>query len=120
MDAFCRILCLIEGIPEGASKGFAADPNAFYADILVVRTADGVYAYRNSCPHTGAPMEWETDRFLDYTGTLIQCGLHGAQFRIEDGYCLAGPCVGRYLRKVAIEIRDGILIALEEITRRYD
>ena len=120
MDAFCRILCPIEGISEGTSKGFAADPKAFYADILVVRTADGVYAYRNSCPHTGAPMEWETDQFLDYSGTLIQCGLHGAQFRIEDGYCIGGPCVGRYLRPVAIEIRDGMIIALEEITRRYD
>ena len=113
-------LCPLADLPEGASKGFAADPKAFYADILVVRTADGVYAYRNSCPHTGAPMEWETDRFLDYSGTLIQCGLHGAQFRIEDGYCIGGPCAGRYLRKVPIAIRDGMIIALEEITRRYD
>jgi len=115
-----RILCPLEDLPEGASKGFATDPKAFYADILVVRTVDGVYAYRNSCPHTGAPMEWEIDRFLDYSSTLIQCGLHGAQFRIEDGYCLTGPCAGRYLRKVPIAIRDGMIIALEEIARRYE
>ena len=62
-------------------------------------------------------MSWRIIRLNQY---LIQCGLHGAQFRIEDGYCLAGPCAGRYLRKVAIAIQDGMIIALEEITRRYD
>jgi nitrite reductase/ring-hydroxylating ferredoxin subunit len=114
------ILCRLEDIPEGTSKGFAADPKAYYADILVVRTGQGVYAYRNNCPHTGAPMEWQPDQFLDYTGTLIQCSIHAAQFRIRDGYCLAGPCEGQYLRKVAVEVRDGMIVALEDSKRRYD
>jgi nitrite reductase/ring-hydroxylating ferredoxin subunit len=113
-------LCRLEAIPEGSSKGFVADPTAYYADILVVRTREGVYAYRNRCPHTGAPMEGQPDQFLDYTGTLIQCGIHAAQFRIQDGYCIAGPCGGCYLQKVAITVRDGAVIALEDIARHDD
>jgi nitrite reductase/ring-hydroxylating ferredoxin subunit len=109
------VLCRLEEIPVGSSKGFAADATAYYADILVVRTAEGAFAYRNRCPHTGAPMEWQPDQFLDYTGTLIQCGLHGAQFRIYDGFCIAGPCQSRRLEKVKITVRDGCLIALEEL-----
>lgn len=115
-----RPLCRLEAIPIGSSKGFAADPQACYAELLVVRTQAGVYAYRNHCPHTGAAMEWQPDQFLDYTGTLIQCGIHGALFRIEDGYCLAGPCKGRYLQKVAVAVRDGVIRMVENSGRRYD
>jgi nitrite reductase/ring-hydroxylating ferredoxin subunit len=110
-----QVLCNLEDIPINGSKGFAADPRAYYADILAVRTVQGVYAYCNRCPHTGAPMEWQPDQFLDYTGTLIQCGLHAAQFRIHDGYCVTGPCQRRSLEKFPVAVRDGMLIALHDL-----
>jgi len=110
-------LCPANALLEGASKGFAAQPGAAYADIVVVRTREGIYAYRNCCPHTGAPMEWEPDQFLDYTGVLIQCGIHGAQFRIDDGYCIAGPCARQSLQRIAVIEKDGWLIALEPLER---
>ncbi|MEE4376556.1 MAG: Rieske (2Fe-2S) protein [Candidatus Competibacteraceae bacterium] len=110
-----QILCRLEEIPVGSSRGFSAESTAYYADILVVRTKEGVFAYRNRCPHTGAPMEWQPDQFLDFTETLIQCGLHGAQFRIHDGFCISGPCQSRSLETINITVRDGVLIALDEL-----
>lgn len=110
-------LCPMSALPEGESRGFAAKPGAPYADIIVVRTHEGIYAYRNRCPHTGAPMEWEPDQFLDYTGTLIQCGIHGAQFRIDDGYCISGPCARQSLQRITVIEKDGWLIALEPLER---
>ena len=118
--AEAQTLCPLDELPEGRSKGFALDPNAHYADILVVRARTGIYAYRNRCPHTGAPMEWEPDQFLDYTGTLIQCGIHGALFRLEDGYCVSGPCVRQSLRRIAVTERDGWLVALEPLRQSRD
>lgn len=111
------VLCRLEDIPQGGCKGFAADPAAAYADIVVVRTAAGVFAYRNRCPHTGAPMEWQPDQFLDYRGEYIQCGIHGALFRREDGYCVAGPCARQWLPKVAVAVREGWVVALEGLDR---
>ncbi len=111
-------LCRLSDLAEGDSKGFAADPEARYADIVVVRTPQGIYAYRNQCPHTGAPMEWESDQFLDYTGTLIQCGIHGALFQINDGYCISGPCARQRLRPIAVREQDGWLVALEPLERK--
>ena len=111
-----QVLCRLDEIPEGCSKGFAADSSASYADILIVRTRDGLYAYRNRCPHTGAPMEWQDDQFLDYEGHYIQCGIHAALFRIDDGYCIAGPCIRRSLQRVEVEIRDGLVVAVDELT----
>ena len=110
-------LCRLDDLPEGHSKGFALNPAACYADLLVVRARTGIYAYRNRCPHTGAPMEWEPDRFLDFSNTLIQCGIHGALFRVEDGYCIAGPCARQSLQRIAVTERDGWLIALEPVER---
>ncbi|MBK8181915.1 MAG: Rieske 2Fe-2S domain-containing protein [Candidatus Competibacteraceae bacterium] len=110
-----HLLCRLDELPEGESRGFAAKPDARYADIVVVRAHQGIYAYRNRCPHTGAPMEWEPDRFLDFSGTLIQCGIHGALFRFDDGYCIAGPCARQSLRRIAVIERDGWLVALEPL-----
>ena len=33
--------------------------------------------------------------------------MHCALFRIEDGYCVAGPCVDRSLTPVKLRIEDG-------------
>lgn len=110
-------LCRLDEMIEGQSKGFARDPEARYADILVVRTSAGIFAYRNRCPHTLAPMEWEPDGFMDLTGTVIQCGIHGALFRIEDGYCVSGPCIRQSLQPIAVTVRDGWLLALEPMER---
>jgi nitrite reductase/ring-hydroxylating ferredoxin subunit len=115
-----QLLCRLEEIPEGSSRGFSAQADAPYADILVVRLGEGVYAYRNRCPHTGAPMEWQPDQFLDYQGRYIQCGIHGALFRIEDGYCIAGPCVRQSLGKIAVAVQDGFIVALEDLERWRD
>ncbi|MCP5158462.1 MAG: Rieske 2Fe-2S domain-containing protein [Gammaproteobacteria bacterium] len=110
-------LCPLVDLLEGQSKGFTIRPDSRYADILIVYTQQRIHAYRNRCPHTGAPMEWEPDRFLDYTSTMIQCGIHGALFRIEDGYCVSGPCVRQSLHRVTVIERGGWLIALDPLGR---
>ena len=35
-----------------------------------------------------------------------------AQFRIHDGYCVYGPCVGMSLQRVGVEVSDGAVTAL--------
>jgi nitrite reductase/ring-hydroxylating ferredoxin subunit len=35
------------------------------------------------------------------------CATHGACFRIADGHCVAGPCVGESLRSISTVVRDG-------------
>jgi nitrite reductase/ring-hydroxylating ferredoxin subunit len=75
--------------------------------LFVVRKDGVLAAYRNRCPHTGAPLEWLPDQFLDLENSFIECALHGALFRPEDGYCLRGPCVGASLEGLELEVVDG-------------
>jgi nitrite reductase/ring-hydroxylating ferredoxin subunit len=100
-------LCAVGDLPEGACRGFSVDTGCGYQDVFLVHKAGRINAYLNSCPHTGGPLDWVPDQFLDLDGELIQCATHHALFRIEDGLCVAGPCSGKSLEPVAVEIRDG-------------
>lgn len=78
--------------------------------VIVVATSGGIRAYRNCCPHMGTPLETFPGEFLDReTGDLV-CSTHGARFRVSDGLCLSGPCVGSRLAPVEVAIEDGAVI----------
>lgn len=106
-----RTLCAVHEIEDGGAKGLEVDNHFLFA----VRRGEQVYLYRNSCPHLGTPLEWEEDKFLNPDGELIQCTNHGALFRIEDGYCLAGPCQGKSLQALPSTIEFGQLMIDEAV-----
>lgn len=108
-----EVLCQLQDIPDGGSRGFGTD-DVTQPGILVVRRGRAVVGYRNSCPHTGVELNWMPDQFLNERGDLIQCSTHGALFRIEDGYCLSGPCAGARLEPVALGIEGSEIVLLRD------
>jgi nitrite reductase/ring-hydroxylating ferredoxin subunit len=74
-------------------------------DGFVVRSGDHIAAFVNRCPHTGVNLNWLPDQFLDLDAKYIQCSLHGALFRVEDGLCVWGPCVAQSLQRLPLELR---------------
>ena len=101
-----QTLIAADEVHEGCSKEVKAGNEQFF----LVRKDDQLYLYRNICPHLGTPLNWEEDKFLDPDGALIQCSTHGALFRIEDGFCLAGPCMGAHLLAVPFVVVDGMVM----------
>jgi nitrite reductase/ring-hydroxylating ferredoxin subunit len=110
-------LCRVDEIPEGAARGFAV--GARKLRVFVARRGGAVYAYVNSCPHVGTPLEWEPDEFMDRDGRHLICSTHGALFRVEDGVCVAGPCQGDRLEPFPIAVRDGVVVALDEFAADF-
>jgi nitrite reductase/ring-hydroxylating ferredoxin subunit len=98
--------CALGALPEGAAKGFEWDGGGFGRNGFVVRRGGAVHAYLNQCPHTGGRLDWKPDAFLTKDRSLIMCSTHGANFRIDDGFCTAGPCMGMSLRPLAAAL-DG-------------
>ena len=76
---------------------------------FAVRQGDDVYAYQNYCMHVGHPLNWAPDSFLTKDRSAIICASHGALYDIRSGECFAGPCPGKSLRRVDVEIRDGVV-----------
>ena len=62
--------------------------------IITVTTDSGVRGYQNACPHTGGPLCPPGLTPLSRDGAHLVCTTHGALFRVQDGVCVAGPCVG--------------------------
>ena len=75
--------------------------------IFVIRWRGKLLGYRNCCPHIGIPLDWPENRFFDIDGEFLMCGGHGAVFRPEDGYCVEGPCSGRSLARIALQVESG-------------
>jgi nitrite reductase/ring-hydroxylating ferredoxin subunit len=100
-DAFEREGADSDGEPaEGECREFTYRYGEEEREGFVVRSGGRLHAYRNACPHTGAPLNWSPNRFLTEDGDYLICALHGALFRIEDGLCVAGPCHGQRLEKL--------------------
>lgn len=102
-----QMICALDDIEDGDSAGGKAVINGRERPLVLVRKGDDVFAYVNSCPHIGAPLEIRPGHFLTLDKSHINCINHGAQFRIEDGYCVLGPCVGMSLKPVDAVIEDG-------------
>ncbi len=102
-----QAVCRLEELADPGSKEFELDTPEGTEYGFVVQRDGEIRAYVNSCPHTGAALNWAPDRFLTKAGDLIMCGVHGAIFRIEDGHCLQGPCEGRDLQAMPVEVEDG-------------
>jgi len=103
-------VCRLEDIGEGQARGFVIGEGAARLDVVVVRRDGIVRAYANSCPHQGTPLETFPDRFLSGDGKLLICSTHGARFRVENGLCVSGPCLGKSLKTLACVIDDGAVV----------
>ena len=100
------LLCKLDEIIKAGSKEYRNTADGIEQGIFIVYHNHEIYGYKNICPHQGLSLNWMPDRFLDNERTLIQCSNHDARFRIQDGECIAGPCIGERLTPVTISIID--------------
>lgn len=116
-----RHLCRLNDIPDGEGVGFSLDLEdaerlaGGHRDIFVVRRGDRAYCYANACPHLSSPLDWVENQFMTPDKTRIMCATHGAQFRIEDGHCVFGPCEGDSLTPLSVSVRQGNVVLGDSI-----
>jgi len=67
--------------------------------IALFRTATGVYAADNRCPHEGYAL-----KDGDIRAGVLTCAWHNWKFRLADGKCLFG---GENIRTYPVSVRDG-------------
>ena len=99
-------LCHINDITDPGAKGFELPQPDGTLAFFVVKKQGQIFGYLNKCPHVGVNLEWRPDDFLNIDKSLIQCSVHGAEFVIETGQCIGGPCHGKMLASVKIHL-DG-------------
>lgn len=100
-------LCPLHALADPGSAVFALPGGCAGEQIMVIRHDGEVFGYRNACPHTGGPLDWVPGVFLDADKRHIQCATHDALFRIADGECVHGPCLGQRLAPVRLRCELG-------------
>jgi nitrite reductase/ring-hydroxylating ferredoxin subunit len=60
------------------------------ADVVCVLSQGTVYAFQNSCPHTGYKLHLGKVR-----GCVVTCSSHLAQFDLNDGHLVSPPMEGQ-------------------------
>ncbi|MDO5659199.1 MAG: Rieske 2Fe-2S domain-containing protein [Paracoccus sp. (in: a-proteobacteria)] len=111
-------LCQLADLPEGQARGFLPHPQA-RRQVIVMRRGNGVVAYWDSCPHYagGTPMAWRKDAYLNGDATHFACHAHGALFDIDSGECVIGPCLGRRLTRVPVQLCNGAVLIPARLAR---
>jgi nitrite reductase/ring-hydroxylating ferredoxin subunit len=99
-----RVICRMRDLDGGRCHEFRLPGGGEHADAFVLRTGSEVRAFVNRCAHLSLRLNLLPGRFLTHDGSMILCTAHGAIFEKATGYCVAGPCVGRALTPVAIEV----------------
>jgi nitrite reductase/ring-hydroxylating ferredoxin subunit len=110
-----RVLCPLAELEAKGARAFTVGSGDWPLRGFVVRCGEGVRGYLNRCPHAGHPLDLMPGRFLTANGTLILCSSHGALFEMGTGYCVAGPCAGRSLTPIAVEIRSGYVLLADSV-----
>ena len=100
-----HLICQSDDLKNDQCLGFENQGTRYF----LVRKYNVVHCYENSCPHVGAPLEWQKNQFLDTDRELIQCAMHGALFNIEDGLCISGPCVNQALVQIGVVEKDNAI-----------
>ena len=74
----------LEAVPADKPFGFESGDHK----ILLIKTQQGLRAFRNACAHQGLPLEGGL--FDPNSGTLT-CPWHGFQFDCDSGECFTAP-----------------------------
>lgn len=102
-----QVLCAVEELSDGFCKEIRYGEGAYAFSLLLYRTHGEVKAYVNRCPHFSLPLNIRPGEFVVLDGARVMCALHGAVFRLDDGYCEAGPAASSSLEPVEVVVRDG-------------
>jgi nitrite reductase/ring-hydroxylating ferredoxin subunit len=100
----------LDTIPNGQAKEYVFGRGTTVFSMFVVRRGSAVYGYLNVCPHYSSPLNCRDGQFMSEDGSRIRCTMHFAEFRIEDGYGIAGAAEGCWLDPIPVHLENGIVV----------
>jgi len=109
-----RVMCRLADLPVQGCREFRLGAGDWPLRGFVLRVAGEVRAYVNRCAHRQYPLNYTPNGFLSSDGSMIVCSVHGALFEKLTGYCVAGPCYGRWLIGLPVRVESGYVLLADE------
>jgi nitrite reductase/ring-hydroxylating ferredoxin subunit len=104
------VLGPLDDIADGGAKEYIFGRGTTVFSMFVVRRGAAVFGYLNICPHYSSALNCRAGQFMSDDGSHIQCTMHFAEFRIEDGFGVAGAAEGCWLDPVPVHVENGIIV----------
>jgi len=100
-------------LPAGESMKFMMPIRDADEECFLINFAGKFYAYVNRCRHVPMAMDWVDNQFFAEEGRYLMCQTHNAYYEPASGECIAGPptACGKFLYRVPLEIKDGVIYA---------
>ncbi|WP_434658406.1 Rieske (2Fe-2S) protein [Chromobacterium violaceum] len=74
---------------------------------FVIRYRGQAYGYVNRCRHIPVELDLQDGNLFDLSGHYLICGMHGARYQPDTGYCTWGPCRGQSLAALDVFEENG-------------
>lgn len=104
------VLGPLEDVPDGDAREFIFGRGTTVFSMFVVRRGSQVFGYLNLCPHYSSPLNQRAGQFMNEDRSRIRCSRHFAEFRIEDGFGIAGAAQNCWLDPVPVHVVDGQIV----------
>lgn len=91
---------------EQIARGRFVRLGPLFGGVVVGRVSGAWRAYRNECKHRALPLDLGGNSPMSDDGNRLLCHQHGALYRLDDGLCVVGPCVGERLQALTVR-EDG-------------
>ena len=109
-----RLLVSLAELQSRQSIKFAFQQEGIEREGFAAWFADQVVCFENVCRHVPITLDYGDGHFFTADQKNFVCQTHGATYEPLTGRCIAGPCAGASLKKLAIEISEGSVWLLEE------
>ncbi len=94
----------VSQLTDGEGRRFEVGRGSSRVDCVLVRFDGRFYAYINRCKHMPMPLDLVKNHFFTGNKKHLRCQSHGAMYEPTTGRCLAGPCRGKGLDPLPIEV----------------
>jgi nitrite reductase/ring-hydroxylating ferredoxin subunit len=103
------VLGRLAEIEDGQAREYLFGRGTTVFSMFVVRKGARAFGYLNICPHYSMPLNYRAQEFMNDDGSRIRCSMHFAEYRIEDGFGVAGAGENCWLDPVPVVVRDGFV-----------
>ena len=100
-------------LPADGTHAFSFEANGWPVDGLVVIQGGTIRAWVNRCAHLPLTLDMGTGDFFTPGGDELLCSHHGARYALDTGLCTWGPCKGRSLDPIPLDLEDPEFIVLD-------
>ena len=107
------VLGRLDEISERTGREYLFGRGKSAFSMFVVRRGREVRGYLNLCPHFSLPLNYREGQFMNEASSRILCSMHFAEFRFEDGVCVAGAAEGGKLDPVPLAVSEDGTVSIQ-------